>query len=128
MSLFRRHSVASSLGSALLATMVLCPVMGAVGSTWTTSSCHESESEVDERHAPADPAPILACCAIEDGEIAIQAAPGDRRVAAATHDAIVPSWTAPEWPGTARVPQYAPSHRPRPTGPPLFLQHASLLI
>jgi hypothetical protein len=49
-------------------------------------------------------------------------------VAAATHDAIVPSWTAPEWPGTARVPQYAPSHRPRPTGPPLFLQHASLLI
>jgi len=124
MSLFRRHSVASSLCSALLATMVLCPVMGAVGTTWTPSSCHE----VDERHAPVDPAPILACCAIEDGEIAIQAAPGDRRVAAATHDAIVPSWTAPEWPGTARVPQYAPSHRPRPTGPPLFLQHASLLI
>lgn len=127
MSLFRRHSVASSLGSVLLATMVLCPVMGAVGSSWSTSSCHESESGVDERQAPADPAPILACCAIEDGEIAIKAAPGDR-VATATHDAMIPSWTAPECPGTPRVPQYAPSHRPRPTGPPLFLQHASLLI
>ena len=98
---------------ALLATMLVCPVMA--GAAPAAANCHD-----EGRHEHGDDAAAFTCCAtlmepasvhrVHDTDAALPAADG--------------SVQAPVQP--AHRP--APRPLPPPAAPPLFLQHASLLI
>ena len=100
---------------ALLAAMLVCPVMAVAGAAPAASNCHD-----EGRHEHGDDAAAFTCCAtlMEPASV--------HRV----HDTDA---ALPAVDGSVQTPAQ-PAHRPAPrplpppAAPPLFLQHASLLI
>ena len=110
-----RRWFTACVGHALLAAMLLCPVMAVAEHAPAAASCHD-----EGRGEHGDHAAALTCCAtimkpasvhrVHEADAALPAAAGCVQV------------PAPRANRTA-----APPLRP-PAAPPLFLQHASLLI
>ena len=110
-----RRWFTACVGHALLAALLVCPVMAVAEAAPTASSCH------DEGHrGHGDDAAALTCCA----EIIVPAS------IPRAHDAdpaqVAPVDFQPPAPRPAERSAFRPS-RP-PADPPLFLRHASLLI
>ena len=99
----------------LLAAMLLCPVMAVAEHAPAAASCHD-----EGRGEHGDHAAALTCCATIMKPASVHRA----------HDADA---AVPVTVGPVRAPA-PPAHRssarplPPPVAPPLFLQHASLLI
>ena len=110
-----RRWFTACVGHALLAAMLLCPVMAVAEHAPAPASCHD-----EGRGEHGDHAAALTCCAtimkpasvhrVHEADAALPAAAGCVQV------------PAPRADYTAALPL------PPPIAPPLFLQHASLLI
>ena len=111
-----RRSFVLGVGSTLLAAVVLCPLMTAAAAMPAASSCHDQPAQ--DRHGETSPA--FTCCAPVVAAVAAKAAPD---VVAALPPAVD---VAPH--ASRRAERHADHPRPRSVSPPLFVQHASLLI
>lgn len=110
------RSLARGVACALLAAVVACPLMVTVAATPAGSSCHDRPAE--DHHG--DSAAAFTCCATVVVAASLQTAHDA--------DALLPAAAATErHPGQRNLPSGAVP-RPRSMSPPLFLQHASLLI
>ena len=112
-----RRSLGARIGavSALLAVALVCPLMAA-GAVPATPSCHghSDDDSHDERSA------AIACCAVVKGVKSLPSAQQPVALAPAAVDA-----------GPHAVPHVDRHHDRAAPGfpaPPLFLQHAALLI
>ena len=112
----RRRSFMAGVGCALLAAILLCPLMATAAATPAASSCHDRPGE--DHHG--DGSPAFTCCATVVAAASVKATPqadaaltlaAERQVHSAPHTA---------W--------HAEGPRPRSPSPPLFVRHASLLI
>ena len=111
----RRRQVVAGVGCALLAAIVLCPLMATVAAAPAASSCHDRPQD---HHG--DTSAAFTCCATVVVKPSVQAASeADAAPAPAVdgepHPAPCTGW-------------HADHPRPRSVSPPLFLRHASLLI
>ena len=111
----RRQSFVAGIGCALLAAIVLCPLMATAAPASTASSCHDRPA----RDHHGDEAPAFTCCATVVAA-ALKAAP--EADAALTPAVERETHSAPR---TARHVEHPP---PRSVAPPLFMRHAALLI
>lgn len=111
----KRRSLAV-VGCALLAAIVLCPLMATAAVTPAASSCHDRQAP--DHHG--DGSPAFTCCATVVAAASVKAAPD-------TEAAVTPAVEreAQSAPHTA---WHAEDPRPRSPSPPLFVRHASLLI
>ena len=103
-------------GCALLAAILLCPLMATLAATPAAPSCHDRPAQ--DHHG--DGSAAFTCCATVVVKPSVQAAPeADATPAFAVegerHAAPHTGWRADH-------------PRPRSVSPPLFLRHASLLI
>ena len=111
-----RRSLARGVASALLAAVVACPLMVTAAATPAGSSCHDRPAE--DHHG--DSAAAFTCCATVVVATSVQTAQDA--------DALVPSAAASERHPAPRTVTAGELPRPRSMSPPLFLQHAALLI
>ena len=120
MTQYRRHSIVASLSAILIATMVLCPLMGPDEAGWAASSSEVSAAS----EAPADTSSALVCCVA----VTVEAARDDDLLLSDVEHALTALWSASVSDRVRRAAQYHRSH-PKPSpAPPLFLQHASFLL
>ena len=111
-----RRSFVLGVGSTLLAAVVLCPLMVAAAAMPAASSCHDQPAQ--DHHG--DTSPAFTCCAPVVAAVAAKVAPD--AVAALPPAVGIAPHASPqaEW--------HVDHPRPRSVSPPLFVQHASLLI
>ena len=110
------RSFVAGIGCALLAAVVLCPLMATAASASTASSCHDRP---DPDHHD-DGSPAFICCATVVATASIKAALDADVASTPAADSVALSV-----PRTAR---HAEDPRPRSMSPPLFVRHAALLI
>lgn len=111
-----RRSFVAVVGSALLAAIVLCPLMATAAPEAAASSCHERPA----RNHHGDGSPAFTCCATVVAAAALKATPeADAALAPAVE--LEPQRVQ----HTLRHVEHAP---PRSASPPLFVRHSSLLI
>ena len=110
-----RRSFVLGVGSSLLGAMVLCPLMAAAAAMPAAASCHDgpAEDHHGETSAFTCCAPLVTVAKLKAAPEAVTALPP--AVETAPHAAPQAEWR------TDRP-------RPRTVSPPLFVQHASLLI
>ena len=116
MTCLRRSMAAVGVGFALLVVTIVCPVMAAAAASPVVSSCHERPGP-DDRDGVFD---TLTCCAAVATTASLP--PAD------DGDAVAPTGYAP---GRSFAPLTADLRSPQRShtvAPPLFVQHASLLI
>ncbi len=103
------------VGHVLLAAMLVCPVMAVAQTAPAAASCHD-----EDRGGHGDDEAAFTCCTT------IVAPASAHRV----HDAdpALPAAVGSEPAPARRAHGPAPRPLPLPAAPPLFLQHASLLI
>ena len=111
-----RRSFVAGIGCALLAAIVLCPLMATAASASSASSCHDRTT----RDHHGDTGAALTCCATVVAAASLKAAP---EADAASTPAVEPETRFAPHPG--RHVEHPP---PRSASPPLFVRHASLLI
>ncbi len=116
MDCLRRSATAAAVGLALLVAMVVCPVMAAAASGPVSSSCHERPDPDD----PDGAIDALTCCTTVTLSASLQPPDDTATVAPAGFT------TGPDRLRSA-ADRYR-LHRPPTIAPPLFVQHASLLI
>ena len=111
----RRPSFMAGIGGALLAAIVLCPLMATAAATSAASSCHDRPQD---HHG--DTSAAFTCCATVVVKPSVPPASGaDAAPAPAVDGERCPA------PHTG---WHADHTRPRSVSPPLFVLHASLLI
>ena len=112
-----RRSFGARVGavSALLAVALVCPLMAA-GAVPATPGCHGHSDDDSHDEAPA----AIACCAVVKGAKSLASAQQPAALAPAAVD------TGPHAP--PRVDRHHDRVQPGMPAPPLFLQHAALLI
>ena len=112
----RRRSFTAGVGGALLAAIVLCPLMVTAAATPAAASCHDRPAQ--DHHG--DTSVAFTCCATVVATPSMQAAPeGDAAAQRAVEHEAHPA---------QRTVRHADRPRPGFTSPPLFVRHASLLI
>ena len=110
-----RRSFVLGVGSSLLGAMVLCPLMAAAAAMPAATSCHDGPAE--DHHGETS---AFTCCAPLVAAAKLKAAPE----AVAASPPAVETVPLP----AQRADRRADDPRPRFASPPLFVQHASLLI
>ena len=112
-----RRSLGARIGavSALLALALVCPLMAA-GAVPATPSCHGHSDGDSHDDGPA----AIACCAVVKG---VKSLPSAQQPAAPAPAAVD---MGPH--GVAHVDRHHDRAAPGFPTPPLFLQHAALLI
>ncbi len=111
----RRRSLVAGVASALLAAVVLCPLLATAAATPAASSCHDRPTQ--DHHG--DTSTAFTCCATVIAKPSVPAG--------ADADAAAPPAVERE-PHPAQHLWHADHPRPRSTSPPLFVRHASLLL
>ena len=109
----RRRSLVAGVASALLAAVVLCPLMATAAATPAASSCHDRPTQ--DHHG--DTSTAFTCCATV---VAKPSVPADADAAAPPAVEREPHPAPPVW--------HADHPRPRSTSPPLFVRYASLRL
>ena len=112
----RRSTSAVGVGFALLVVTVVCPVMAAAAASPVVSSCHE-RPDPHNRDGALD---ALTCCAAVATAASLQ--PAD------DGDTVTPTAFAPGHSFALPAADGSRPRRPHTVAPPLFVQHASLLI
>ena len=112
----RRRSFVAGVGCALLAAIVLCPLMATTAATPAATSCHDRPGQ--DHHG--DSSAAFTCCATVVVAALVHASDDSN----AASPPAVERGLHPAQQGAWRV----DLPRPRSAPPPLFLQHASLLI
>lgn len=110
-----RRSFVLGVGSSLLGAMVLCPLMAAAAAMPAATSCHDGPAE--DHHGETS---AFTCCAPLVAAVKSKAAP-EAVTALPPAGQMAPRLA---W----RTERRADRPRPGPASPPLFVQHASLLI
>ena len=110
-----RRSFVLGVGSSLLGAMVLCPLMAAAAAWPAATSCHDGPAE--DHHGETS---AFTCCAPLVAVAKLKAAP-EAAVALPSALEAVPH-------PVRRADRRGDQPRPRSVSPPLFVQHASLLI
>ena len=105
----------AGVGRALLASILLCPLMATVAATPAASSCHDRPQD---HHG--DTSVAFTCCATVVVKPSVQADPEADSAPAPAVDGERHPAPRTEW--------HTGHPRPRSVSPPLFLRHASLLI
>lgn len=110
-----RRSFVLGVGSSLLGAMVLCPLMAVAAAMPAATSCHGGPAE--EHHGETS---AFTCC---DPLVAVANLKG----APEAVPALPPAVEVGPHPAR-RTERRVGDARPRSASPPLFVQHASLLI
>ena len=106
----------AGVGCALLAVIVLCPLMATAAATPSVSSCHDRQAP--DHHG--DTSAAFTCCATVVVKPSVQAAPEADATLAPAVDAVRHPARQTGW--------HANHPRPGSASPPLFLRYASLRL
>ena len=106
----------AGVGCALLAAILLCPLMATVAATPSAPSCHDRPAQ--DHHG--DGSAAFTCCATVVTAGSVKTVP--------EADAALPPAVEREVHAVHHTARHAEDPRPRSARPPLFVRHASLLI
>lgn len=112
----RRRSFVAVVGSALLAAIVLCPLMATAAPASTAAGCHDRPAQ----NPHGDGSPAFTCCATVVAAASVKAAPE-------ADAALAPAVELEPYRAHHTLPHVEPAP-PRSASPPLFVRHAALLI
>ena len=111
-----RRRIVAGVGCALLAAIVLCPLMATAAATPAASSCHDRPHD---HHG--DTSAAFTCCATVVVKPSVPAAPE-------ADAALAPALERERHAAPHTAGRHADHPRPQSVSPPLFLRHAALLL